>query len=67
MREDGRAADCKFVFGGTPGFLRLDKRTGTILLIDVDPLDEMAFRCASLKLWEHWLQRELPDRTFWAA
>jgi hypothetical protein len=67
MREDGRAADYEFVFRGNPGLLRLDKRTGTALLIDVDPLDVMAFRCARLKLREHWLKGELPDRTSWAA
>jgi hypothetical protein len=67
MRENLRAADYEFVFGGTPGLLRLDKRTGTTLLIDVDPADEMAFRCAARKLREHWLRGEVPDRTSWAA
>jgi len=67
MRENLRAADYEFVFGGTPGLLRLDKRTGTTLLIDVDPADEMAFRCAARKLRKHWLRGEVPDRTSWAA
>ena len=67
LKEDGRSADYEFRLGARRGFLRLDKRSGAALLIDVDPRDEMAFRCASLKLREHWLLGELPDRTFWAA
>jgi hypothetical protein len=67
MREDARAADYEFRLGERPGFLRLDKRTGTALLIDVDPRDEMAFRCAARKLVDHWQKGEFPDRTSWAA
>jgi hypothetical protein len=67
MREDRRAADYEFRLGDRPGILRLDKRTGTSLLIDVHPADEMAFRCAARKLRDHWFKGELPERTFWAA
>ena len=67
VREDRRAADYEFRFGEAPGLLRLDKRTGTVLLIDVDPADEMVFRCVAQKLRDHWFRGELPDRTSWAA
>jgi hypothetical protein len=67
LREDGRAADYEFRLDGRPGFLRVDKKTGTVLLIDVDPRDEMAFRCAARKLTDHWQRGEFPDRTSWAA
>ena len=67
LREDRRAADYEFRLGERPGLLRLDKRTGTALLIDVDPSDEMAFRCAARKLRDHWGKGEVPDRTSWAA
>jgi hypothetical protein len=67
MREDRRGADYEFRLGERPGFLRVDKRTGTMLLIDVDPADEMAYRCAARKLRDHWMKGEFPDRTDWAA
>lgn len=67
LKEDGRSADYEFRLGGRRGFLRLDKRRGAVLLIDVDPRDEMAFRCAARKLIDHWRRGEFPDRTSWAA
>jgi hypothetical protein len=67
VRETARGADYEFRLGGRPGLLRLDKRTGAVLLIDVDPADAMAFRCAARKLHEHWRKGELPERTCWAA
>jgi hypothetical protein len=67
MREDRRAADYEFRLDDRRGFLRLDKRTGAALLIDVDPADDMAFRCAARKLQDHWFKGELPERTSWAA
>jgi len=67
VREDARAADYEFRLGDRPGVLRLDKRTGAVLLIDVDPQDAMAFRCTARKLIDHWRRGEFPDRTSWAA
>lgn len=67
IREDRRAADYEFRFGGRPGLFRLDKRTGAAVLIDVDPRDAMAFRCSARKVIEHWRKGEFPDRTSWAA
>ena len=67
VKEDGRAADYEFRFGERPGILRLDKTSGAVLLIDVDPSDGMVFRCAARKLQDHWQRGELPDRTSWAA
>ena len=67
LREDGRAADNEFRLDERAGVLRLEKRTGAVLLIDVDPRDAMAFRCAAMKLLDPWKKGEFPDRTSWAA
>jgi hypothetical protein len=67
IREDRRAADYEFTLGERAGFVRMDKRTGAAILIDVDPRDAMAFRCAARKLIDHWQKGEFPDRTSWAA
>jgi len=67
IHEDGRAADYEFRLDRRAGILRLDKRTGAVLLIDVDPRDAMAFRCAARKLIDHWQKGEIPERTSWAA
>jgi hypothetical protein len=67
IREDSRAADYEFRLDDRPGMLRLDKRTGAVLLIDVDPCDGMAFRCAARKVMDHWQNGVLPEQTSWAA
>ncbi len=67
VRENARAADYQFRFEERAGMLRLDKRSGAVLLIDVEPDDAMAFRCAARKLLDHWRVGEVPDRTDWAA
>ncbi len=66
-REDRSSVDYEFRLGERSGFLRLDKRTGAALLIDVDPRDEMAFRSTARKLIDHWHRGEYPERTSWAA
>lgn len=67
LRENRALADYEFSFQDRTGVLRMDKGSGRTLLIDVDPADEMVFRCATCKLRDHWSRGEFPDRTTWVA
>jgi len=70
VSETAEIAEFRFSSDGKRfGRLSLDKHSGESVLLEPEPNDEteFAFRRAARKIFLHWREGRLPDKTCWAA